>query len=295
MRLVLECDLLYGPGVCCYSRFVRLSQRFSFLLAVTGCLLYSSVTTSLAFGSSLNCHSLTLYFFFPFQWRRAGSQRVNFIYIRPIEVHFLHGFTSNSPPDMSSSMCCFVGDINHLILILDTAQATTAIVAGLGFVSITSLMIITVALYLTQKPRGPTRERRGSATTSVIDICRLTRSSVERQSCVAEPHRPPEAYRSSTTTSSPDYSRLIEPAKAWQSSSSIGVVSKHEDALWRTGLHKPSGYVVIALDLEAQSWKPTMEKINAKAELPRSLSVELPISPPPSYSQIDRSVLVSVP
>jgi hypothetical protein len=204
-------------------------------------------------------------------------------------------------------MYCFVGDINHLIVILDTAQATSAIAAGLGFVSITSLIIITVALCLT---RGQTRERResskdcalrgretgwrGSVTTPVIDICRLTRSSVERQSCVTEPHRPPEAYLSSTTASSPNYSRLINPAKAWQSSSSIRVVSKHEDALWPTGLHRPSGYVISALDLEAQSWKPTMEKINGKVEPPRPLSVELPISPPPSYSQIDRSVLVSV-
>jgi hypothetical protein len=174
----------------------------------------------------------------------------------------------------------------------DTAQPTSAIAAGLGFVSITSLIIITVALCLTRKHRGQTRERRCSVTTPVIDICRLARSSVERQSCVAEPHRPPEAYVSSKTASSPNSSPLIESAKAWQSSSSIRVVSEHEDTLWRTGLHRPFGYVMSALDLEAQSWKPTTEK--RKAEPSRPLSVELPISPPPSYSQIDRSVLVSV-
>jgi hypothetical protein len=197
---------------------------------------------------------------------------------------------------MSSSMCCFVGDKNHLTIILDTAQSTSAIVAGLGFVSITSLIIIAVALCLTWKDRCQTRERRGSVTTPVIDICRLARSSVERQSCVAEPHRPPEAYISSKGASSPNSSPLIEPAKAWQSSSSIRVVSKHEDALRWTGLHRPSGYVISALDLEAQScdWKLTMEKRNGKAEPSRPLSVDLPISPPPSYSQIDRSVLVSV-
>jgi len=212
---------------------------------------------SLAFGSSLNCRSLTLYFFPP---SNAGSHRVNFIYIQPVELHFLHAFTSNSPPDMSST------------------QATSAITAGLGFVSITALIIITIALCLTRKHRCQTRETRGSVTTPVIDICRLARSSVERQSCVAEPHRPPEAYIST-----------------WQSSSSIRVVSKHEDALGRTGLHRPSCYVISALDLEAQSWRPTVEKRNGKTEWSRPLSVELPISPPPSYSQIDRSVLVSVP
>jgi hypothetical protein len=247
---------------------------------------------SLAFGSSLNCRSLTLYFFPP---SNAGSHRVNFIYIQPVELHFLHAFTSNSPPDMSSSMCCFVGDKNHLIVILDTAQATSAITAGLGFVSITALIIITIALCLTRKHRCQTRETRGSVTTPVIDICRLARSSVERQSCVAEPHRPPEAYISSKAASSPNSSPLIEPVKAWQSSSSIRVVSKHEDALGRTGLHRPSCYVISALDLEAQSWRPTVEKRNGKTEWSRPLSVELPISPPPSYSQIDRSVLVSVP
>jgi hypothetical protein len=198
---------------------------------------------------------------------------------------------------MSSSMCCFLGDVNHLIFILDKAQASTsgAFAAGLGFVSITSLTIIIIALCLTRKHRVQTRESRGSVTTPVIDICRPARSSVERQSCVAEPHRPPEAYLSSKTASSPNSSPLIEPAKAWQSSSSIRVVSTHEDALWRTGLHRPSDYAISAFDLEAQSWKSTVEKRNGKAESSRPLSVELPISPPPSYSQIDRSVLVSVP
>jgi hypothetical protein len=38
--------------------------------------------------------------------------------------------------------------------------------------------------------------------------------------------------------------------------------------------------VISVLDLEVQSWKPTMEKINGKVEPSRPLSVELPISPP---------------
>ncbi len=117
---------------------------------------------------------------------------------------------------MSSGMCRFVGDKNHLMVILGTAQATSAIAAGLGFVSITALIIITVALCLTRKHRGQTRERRGSVTTPVIDICRLARSSVERQSCVAEPHRPPEVYLSCkvASSSSPNTSPLIEPAQS---------------------------------------------------------------------------------
>ena len=184
--------------------------------------------------------------------------------------------------------------INHLIVIFDPAQATSAFAAGLGIVSITALIIITVALCLTRKHRGQTRERRGSLTMPIFDICRPARSSVERQSCVAEPHRPPEVYLSSKIASSPNFSSLINLPKAWQSSSSIKVVSKHEDVLWRTGLHRPSGYEISALDLEAQSWKPTMEKRNGEAEPSHPLSIELPISPPPSYSQIDRSVLVSV-
>ena len=61
-----------------------------------------------------------------------------------------------------------------------------------------------------------------------------------------------------------------------------------------TRLHGPSGSVISVLDLEAQSWKPTMEKRSEKGEPSRPLSIELPISPPPSYSQIDKSVLVSV-
>ena len=242
---------------------------------------------SLAFGSSSG-RSLALYFFPP---SNAGSHRVNLIYIHPLNF----AFTSNSPPDMSDSMCRFVGDINHLIVMLDTAEASSAIAAGLGFVSITALIIITVALCLTWKRRDQTRESRGFVTTPVIDICRPARSSVERRSCVTEPHRPPEAYLSCKTASSPEPSPLIEPAKAWQSSSSIRAVSKPEDLSWRTRLHMPSGYVISALDLEAQSWKPTMEKRKEKAESSRPLSVELPISPPPSYSQIDRSMLVSIP
>ncbi len=114
---------------------------------------------------------------------------------------------------MSSSMCRFVGDINYLIGILDTAQVTSATVAGLGFVSITALIVITIALCLSRKHRSQTLEKRGSVITPVVDICRLARKSVERNPCIIEPHRPPEAYLSgkNSTASFPISSPLIEP------------------------------------------------------------------------------------
>jgi hypothetical protein len=98
---------------------------------------------------------------------------------------------------MPSSMCRFVGGTKHLIVILDTAQATSAIAASLGFVAVAALMIIIMALCLIGEHRGQTREKRGSVTTPVIDICRLSHSDVERDSCMAEPQRPREAYLSS--------------------------------------------------------------------------------------------------
>ena len=65
---------------------------------------------------------------------------------------------------MSSGMYCFVGDKNHLTVVLDTAQSTSAIVAGLGFVSITApRIIITVAvtLYLYLKDLMPDSGKAG--------------------------------------------------------------------------------------------------------------------------------------
>lgn len=52
--------------------------------------------------------------------------------------------------------------------------------------------------------------------------------------------------------------------------------------------------MISVLNIEAQSWEPIKEKRGAKAEPSYPFSVELPISPPPSYSQIDKSPLVSV-
>jgi hypothetical protein len=201
---------VWTPDVCCHSLLVSVVATFLFPLARRRVL----VILRLPCPWLLDLPKLSLADLIFFLASNSGSHRVNFIYIQPVELHFLHAFTSNSPPDMSSSMCRFVGDKNHLIVIRDTAPATSAITAGLGFVSITALIIITVALYLTLKHRGQTRERRGSVTTPVIDICRLARSSVERQSCVAEPHRPPEAHISSKTTTSPNSSPLIEPTKS---------------------------------------------------------------------------------
>jgi len=179
--------------------------------------------------------------------------------IKPVELHFLHSFTSNLPSDMPST------------------QDTSAIAASLGFVAIAALIIFTMALCLIGEHRSQTREKRGSVTAPVIDICRPAHSNGERDSYMAEPQWPREAYLS-----------------AWQPSPGFRVVPRHDDTLRRTGLHDPSGRAISDLTLEAQSWKPTREKRYTKAEPSRPFSVELPISPPPSYSQIDKSLLVSV-
>ena len=93
----------------------------------------------------------------------------------------------------------FLGGTNHLIVILDTAQGATAVAASLGFIAVASLIIITIALCVLGEYRSQTREKRGSVTTPVIDICRLAHSNVERDSCTVEPQRPREAYLSSET------------------------------------------------------------------------------------------------
>jgi len=89
--------------------------------------------------------------------------------------------------------------------------------------------------------------------------------------------------------------------KARQPSPGIPVVSRYEDtSRWTgsTGSRSLSGSAKMDLDLEAQTWKPSREKKNVKAKRSHALShifpsVELPISPPPSYSQIDKSILVA--
>ncbi|KAI0002266.1 hypothetical protein BJV74DRAFT_794037 [Russula compacta] len=92
--------------------------------------------------------------------------------------------------------------------------------------------------------------------------------------------------------------RCLHLAKARQLSLSIRVVPRYEDSLRWTELYNPSGHTKSDLDLEAQSWKPAREKKIANAERSHSPSlstpsVELPNSPPPSYSQIDKSLLVA--
>jgi hypothetical protein len=56
------------------------------------------------------------------------------------------------------------------------------------------------------------------------------------------------------------------------------------------------------LDLEAQIWIPSRAKKNVKAKRSHALThispsvelpVALPVSPPPSYSQIHKSILVA--
>jgi len=112
--LVLECDsdISYCMDLASVAThfLFRLLQRFSFLLPATECLLFFGCHVP-GFWIFPKLSLADLIFFSP---SNVGSHRVNFIYIQPVELHFLHAFTSNSPPDMSST------------------QATSAIAAGLG-------------------------------------------------------------------------------------------------------------------------------------------------------------------
>ena len=91
------------------------------------------------------------------------------------------------------------------------------------------------------------------------------------------------------------------PPKARQPSPGIPTASRYSDASRHTGSTgscSPSGSAKMDLDLESQIWKPSREKKNVKTKRSHALShifpsVELPISPPPSYSQIDKSILVA--
>lgn len=148
------------------------------------------VATSLALGHSLNRRSLALFS------SNTGSHRVVFLYMNPLNFTSYTLLLPTRHPTCPV-VCIFFGCTNLLMVILDTAQAASAVAACLGFIAIASLITITIALCLIGKHRGRTREKRGSFTTPVIDICRLAHSNVERDSCTAEPQRPREAYLSS--------------------------------------------------------------------------------------------------
>ncbi|KAH9965452.1 hypothetical protein BC827DRAFT_857759 [Russula dissimulans] len=156
----------------------------------------------------------------------------------------------------------------------------SAIASSVGIIVVAVLMMITMALYSIGVQRGHTQKQRVSVAMPVIDICRPAPSNVDQNSRIAEPQQPQEAY--------------LPPR---QPSPSARTASRHEETLRLTGLHSLSDPARLHLDLEAQPWKPTRDKKNVKAELfhlPSCASppLELPISPPPSYSQIDKSLLV---
>jgi hypothetical protein len=166
-------------------------------------------------------------------------------------------------------------------------------------------MIIAMVLCLIKEQRGQPQTKRVSITASVIDICRPAHSNVDGDSSIVVPQRPREAFLSCKIASlvlltrSHPHSCCV--ALARQPSPDIRLVSRFEDtsrSSQQTGSHGSPGLAKLDLDLEAQLWKPSREKRNAKAERPYSpfcdsTPVELPISPPPSYSQINKSLLVA--
>jgi len=185
------------------------------------------------------------------------------LYIKLAEVSFLHASAPNPPLDMPNTL------------------ATSAIATSVGVVVVAALILITMVLCLTKERRRQPQSKRVSVIAPVIDICRPAHSNVDRDSRIEAPQRPREAILSSR-----------------QPSPGIRAVTRYEDTSRRIGSYVPSGPVKTDLDLEAQLWKPSREKRNAKAGRSHtpshiSPSVGLPLSPPPSYSQIDRCLLVA--
>jgi hypothetical protein len=198
---------------------------------------------------------------------------------------------------------CARGELTNLIVLFDTASAIGAIAAGIGLIIVAFLIVLAMTLYLIRERRGRPQSKRVSVATPVIDICSPAHSNVDRDSRLVVPQRPREVLLSCKTTApcSPEslVSPLTSPFEARQPSPSIRVVSRYENTSQQAESYGPSGPANIDLDLEAQSWRPSKEKKNVKAERsyfpsPISPSAGLPISPPPSYSQIDRSLLVAV-
>jgi hypothetical protein len=160
-----------------------------------------------------------------------------------------------------------------------------------------------MALRFIRTQRVEPQSKRVSIIKPVIDICRPAHSNVDRNLRIVAPQRPLEALLScnaATSGSCPPKSLPTPPMllpKARQPSPGIPTVPRYDDSSRRTGSCSPSGSAKVDLDLEAQIRKPSRENKNVKAKRSHALphispSVELPVSPPPSYSQIDRSILV---
>jgi len=193
------------------------------------------------------------------------------------------------------------GGTTHLTVLFDTALVTTAIATSVGVIVVLALITvaITMVLRFIRAQRVQPQSKRVSVIKPVIDICRPVHSNV--------PQRPLEALLScnaATSGSCPPKSlptSLMLLPKARQPSPGIPTVPRYNDNSRRTGSTgscSPFGSANMDLDLEAQIRKPSREKKNVKAKRSHALSqispsVELPTSPPPSYSQIDKSILVA--
>src|SRR6266852_1549712 len=86
MRLVLERDTIWTPDACCHSLLVSIVATFSFSLAhrrvLFICRLPCPWLLDRSLTSSLNCRSLTL-FFFPF---RLGVTGLNSFIFNPFNI-----------------------------------------------------------------------------------------------------------------------------------------------------------------------------------------------------------------
>lgn len=100
---------------------------------------------------------------------------------------------------MLDSTCCSQGDTTHLIVLFDTALATSAIATSVGVIVVAALILITMVLCLTKERQRRPQSKRVSVIAPVIDICRPAHSNVDRDSRIEAPQRPREAILSCKT------------------------------------------------------------------------------------------------
>lgn len=203
------------------------------------------------------------------------------------------------------------GGTTHLTVLFDTALVIAAIATSVVVVVVAALITvaITKGLRFIRAQRVQPQNKRVSVIKPVIDICRPAHSNVGWNLRIVAPQRPLEALLScnaATSGSCPPKSlpTSLMPVllpKSRQPSPGIPTVPRYDDNSRRTGLTglcSPSRSAKMDLDFEAQIWIPSRAKKNVKAKRSHALthispSVELPVSPPPSYSQIDETILVA--
>ena len=179
------------------------------------------------------------------------------------------------------------------------ALASGAIAAAVTVVAVSAFVVVTMAVFLIDDQRGQTHKKRVFVSGLVIDICRPENERVDEDRCVSDPQRPCEAFLSCKTSS--NYSTVLFDADcahiARRPSSGNRVVARYEGSTSQMGLQDPVHCAERDLDLEAQSLKPKREKRDIKDMRSHTLScaslfVEVPVSPPPSYSYARNSPLV---